>query len=88
MTPSQRYSNKWNLQRAQLHFMLYGLMVAFCVGWSVWGWFALVLPIIVEMVQILTDSEYSIIDGLYDLAEGLLGGLLIGGLFFLQGVFL
>lgn len=87
MTIRERYADKYVRVRAYAHFMLHGLICAIALGFSAWGWFALFTPFLVEVSQMLTNSEYYMVDGIYDWAEGTLGGVVIGGLFFVQGVY-
>ena len=83
-----RYDNKYTLVRGYCHAAMGGLIVAFLLGFGVYGWLGLMFPPIMEFYQWVDDPkrEYDFVDGAYDMAEGWVGGLVIGGLFFLQKV--
>lgn len=78
-----RYKADWVQMRAYCHFLQAGLITAFFVTLSPWGWLTLLFPISIELVQYMTNDDYDFLgDGIYDAAEGLLGSLLIGNIFF------
>lgn len=70
-----RYSDRNEALRALAHGMLSGLAVIFL------GHLGFLVAPIIELYQWKTDPDYSIKDGLCDLSEHWLGGLLIGRAF-------
>jgi hypothetical protein len=44
----------------------------------------LVFPVLLEIAQFAFDDEWDWVDGLYDLGEGLAGGVVIGLIFYGQ----
>jgi hypothetical protein len=88
MTIRERYSNKWHVQKAFNHMLGHGLLCALCVSISDWGWFALLSPWIAEGYQIITDPDYDECDGIYDLMEGLVGGLVVGLIFWTVRIYI
>jgi hypothetical protein len=78
----KRYSNKYTLVRGYAHFLLTGVITAFCMPYI--PFIGLVFPVLLEIVQFLFDDEWDWEDGLWDAAEGLAGGVTIGLIFYGQ----
>ena len=60
----ERYRPAYVRLRAYAHAMLTGLIVAFCVGFSAWGFVALLFPILLEVTQWVKDGTWDAKDGL------------------------
>jgi len=78
-----RYKIPGTLVRALAHGMCTGLVTAFFVRYSAWGFFGLCLPLCIEGVQLIKDRELRLQDRLWDIAEHVTGGVAFGLLFYL-----
>jgi ABC-type Mn2+/Zn2+ transport system permease subunit len=82
-----RYKDRWTRIRALNHALFTGVIVGFLVAFSPFFLFASFLGVAIEVVQMISDDKWEPTDSAYDAAEHLVGGLVIGSLFLLRGMF-
>jgi len=78
----KRYANKWHANRAHAHFLLTGVITAFWMPFI--PWVGLAFPFVLEAVQAAYTRPWDWFDSLFDLCEGLTGGLVVGGIFWVR----
>lgn len=79
-----RYLDDWTRLRAMNHALASGIVTAFALKHTKYGLFASLSGVPIEIYQMFTDKNYDAIDGVYDALEWLVGGLLIGLVFYVD----
>ena len=74
-----RYKDRYTQVRAYSHFLLTGVITAFWMPFV--PWVGLAFPVVLECVQGAYTRPWDWKDSLFDLCEGLAGGLVVGGVF-------